>query len=131
MGLQKTVTLYCPEYYIYAINQTAVLRNILITHRDLIGFKMIRHDKSPLFNVLSVEVIWQECRRMLMLPVSMRWCRGNKYKSSKCIFFQTLQQNMVENIFQCHDNNIWKISVLKFYVIVMRPIFDTTYKGGK
>ena len=57
--------MHCPEYYIDAINQTTVVRHILITHRNLIGFKPDRRrtlslsscDKSLLFNVHSEEMI--------------------------------------------------------------------------
>ena len=53
----KTVTPYFPGYYINAINQTAVVRHILITHRNLIGFKPNIRDKYQSLNVRSVEVI--------------------------------------------------------------------------
>ena len=43
--------------------------------------------------------------------------------------FQILHQNRVQNIIQYHDNNIWKQMCIKNYLIVLRPIFDTTYKG--
>ena len=40
-----------------------------------------------------------------------------------------LHQDRVQNIFQCHDNNIKNRCALKIYVIVLIPIFDTTYKA--
>ena len=67
----KTVTLYCPKYCIDEINQTAVVRHILITHRNLIGSKPNRRDKVTTFNVYSVEVMWRECRRMVLLLVAV------------------------------------------------------------
>ena len=45
--------------------------------------------------------------------------------------FQILHQNRVQKIIQCHDNNIKNICVLQVYVIVMKPIFNKTYKGKK
>ena len=40
-----------------AMNQTAVVRHILTTHHNRIGFKTNKHDKAMSFNVCSVEVI--------------------------------------------------------------------------
>ena len=104
----KTVTLYFPKYYINAINKNTVVRHILITHRNLMGFKPNRRDKSPSFNVCSIEVMWRECRRMVLLLVAVCWCRGNRYKHSKWTFFLILHQNRFQNIIQCHNNKIWK-----------------------
>ena len=85
----------------------------MITCRNLIVLKPNICDKSPSFNVCFVEVIWRECRQMMMLLVSMFWCRRNKYKPSKWTFFQILHQNRVQNIFQCYDNNISKQMCIK------------------
>ena len=105
-----------------------VVRHILTTHRNLIGFKLNRCDNYLLFNVCSVEVICWECCRMVLLLVAVCWFRENRYKASKWTFYQILHQNRVQNIFQCNYNNIEKkICVLKIYVIVLRTIFDTTY----
>ena len=40
-----------------------------------------------------------------------------------------MHQNRVQNIIQYHDNCFENRCVLKNYVIVLRPIFYTTYKG--
>ena len=69
---------------------------------------------------------------MVLLLVDVCWCRGGVYINLQNEhFFRILQQNRVQNIIQCHDKNIWKRCVLHFYIIVLRPIFDTIYKGGK
>ena len=103
----------------------------MITHRNLIGFKPNRLYNSPLFIFRSVEMIWQDYCRMVLLFVAVCWCRVNRYKPSKWTFFQILHQNRVQNIFQYHDNNIKNRCVLKKYIIVPRPIFNTTYKGKR
>ena len=46
-------------------------------------------------------------------------------------FFRILHQNRSQSIIQCLDNNIWKQICIKKYLLLLRPIFDTTYKGGK
>ena len=50
---------------------------------------------------------------MVMFLVSVCWCRINIYKPSKWTFFRILHQNRVQNIIQCHDNNIWKQIYIK------------------
>ena len=124
-------TLYCPEYYIDEIKQTKVVRHILITHRNLIGFKLNRRDKIPSFNVCSVEVLLKECCQLALLLVAVCWCRGNKYKPSKWTFFQILHQNRVKKKFNVMITTFENRCLLKIYIIVMRPIFNTTHKGKK
>ena len=104
----QTVTLYCPEYYIDAINKNTVVRHILITRRNLTGLKPNRRDDASLLNVRCTELIWQEYFRMVLLLVDVYSCRLNRYKPWKWTFFRILFQNRVHNIIQCHDNNIWK-----------------------
>ena len=65
---------------------------------------------------------------MALLLVAVCWCRRNKYKPPKWTFFRILHQDRVHNTIQCHDNNISKQMFIKKYLIVLRPIFDTTYK---
>ena len=67
---------------------------------------------------------------MVLLFVAVCWCRANRYKPSKWTLFRILHQNRVQNIIQCHDNKIWKQMCIKKCVIVLRPIFNTTYKGS-
>ena len=85
----------------------------MITHRNLIGFKPNRRDKAPSFNVCSVEVIWRECRWIVLFLVGVCWWRVNKYKPSKWLYFRILHHNKVQNIIQCHDNNILKQMCIK------------------
>ena len=67
---------------------------------------------------------------MVLLIVAVCWCRGNRYIPSKCTFFWILHRNRAQNMIQCHDNNIWKKMCIKnIYIIVLRHIFYTTYKG--
>ena len=68
---------------------------------------------------------------MMLLLVAMCWCREKIYIPSKFTFLRILHRNRAQNIIQCHDNNIWKQMCIKKYLIVLRPIFDTTYKGKK
>ena len=65
----------------------------------------------------------------MMLFVAVCWCRVNRYKPYKWTLFRILHQNRVQNVIQWHNNNIWKQMCIKKYVIVLIPIFDTTYKG--
>ena len=74
-------------------------------------------------------MILRECCRMVLLFVAVCWCRVNRYKPYKWTLFRIMHQNRVQNIIQCHDNNIWKQMCIKKYVIVLIPIFDTTYIG--
>ena len=67
----KTVTLYCPEYYIDEINQTTVVRHTLISYRYLIGFKPNRHDKALPFNVFSLKVNLRDICRMVSFCVAV------------------------------------------------------------
>ena len=48
-----------------------------------------------------------------MLFVAVCWCRINRYKPPKWSFFRILHHNRVQNIIQCHDNNIWKQMCIK------------------
>ena len=66
---------------------------------------------------------------MVLLLVAVCWCRENRHILPKCKIFQILHQNRAQKIIQCHDNNIWKQMCIKKYLIVLRPIFDKTYKG--
>ena len=53
-------------------------------------------------------MILRECHRMVLLLVAVCWWRVNRYKPSKWTIFRIFHQNRVQNIIQCHDNNIWK-----------------------
>ena len=66
---------------------------------------------------------------MVLLFVAVCWWWVNIYKPYKWTLFRIMHQNRVQKTIQWHDNNIWKQMLIKNYVIVLRPIFDTTYKG--
>ena len=121
--------MYCPEYFIDAINQNSVVRHILITNCNLIFLKPNRLDKSPSLSVFSVEMIWQEGPLIVLLLVSMFWGRVNIYKHSKWRFSQILHQIMVQKIIQCHENNIWQQMCIIIYANVLLSIIDTHRKG--
>ena len=58
-------------------------------------------------------MIWQECRWMVLLFVAVCWCRLYIYKPSKWTLFRIIHQNWLQNIIQCHNNNIWKQMCIK------------------
>ena len=58
-------------------------------------------------------MIWRECHRMVLFFIAVCWCRINRYKPSKWTLFRILHQNRVQNIIECHNNNIWKQMCIK------------------
>ena len=55
--------------------------------------------------------------------------RVKRYKYSKRAFFRILHQDRVQKLFNVMITTFENRYVLKIYVIVLRSIFDTTYKG--
>ena len=56
--------------------------------------------------------------------------QGKQIKPYKWTLFWLLHQNRIQKIIQYHDNKIWKRCVLKIYLVILRPIYNSTYKGG-
>ena len=51
------------------------------------------------------------------------------YTYVQYVNFSILHTKTGQKQIQCHDKNIWKNMCVKKNLIVLRPIFNTTYKG--